>query len=59
MPSIEYMRNELKKLYDKNMRWVQKVNRMADRQVMAIYLKEQQRIEEEKKDKPPNDELPF
>lgn len=65
MPSIEYMRNEVKRLYSKRKSWAKRVSRMPDRQIMAIYFKElaeKDRIEDRDKrnDEPPSqDQIPF
>ena len=37
--SINQMRNYLKKLYRGAQKWVDKVNKMSDKQVYAIYMR--------------------
>ena len=37
--SIDQMRNHLKKLYRGAQKWVDKVNKMSDKQVYAIYMR--------------------
>ena len=37
--SIDQMRNYLKKLYRGAQKWVDKVNKMSDKQVYAIYMR--------------------
>ena len=37
--SIDQMRNYLKKLYRGAQKWVDKVNKMPDKQVYAIYMR--------------------
>ena len=37
--SIDQMRNYLKKLYRGAQKWVNKVNKMSDKQVYAIYMR--------------------
>ena len=37
--SIDQMRNYLKKLYRGAQKWVDKVNKMTDKQVYAIYMR--------------------
>ena len=37
--SIAQMRNYLKKLYRGAQKWVDKVNKMSDKQVYAIYMR--------------------
>ena len=37
--SIDQMRNYLKKLYRGAQKWVDKVNKMSDKQVYAVYMR--------------------
>lgn len=57
MPSIEFMRNEVMKL-GKSQAWARKVRRMSDNQIMAIYMKEQDK-KKPIKERPPQKEEPF
>ena len=41
MPSVEYMREQLRNQYSRAQRWVDRVNRMSPNQVMAIYYRMQ------------------
>lgn len=56
MPSIEYMRNVVESMYN-GPGWARKVANMSDGQVMAIYIKQQAKAEEEKP--PKKDDTPF
>lgn len=50
MTDIELMRQEVSALYN-GARWRRRVRRMADDQVIAIFLRERKKAEEDAKDK--------
>jgi hypothetical protein len=61
MLSIELMRQEVSAMYN-GARWRRRVRRMADEQVIAIFLRERKKAEEdakEKKEEKPDDDIPF
>jgi hypothetical protein len=63
MPSVDFMRSELKRLYPKSTVWARRVNRMKDGQIVAIYFKSTEKLAEldskPKEDPPSEDDMPF
>jgi hypothetical protein len=63
MPSVDFMRSELKRLYPDSQMWARRVKKMKESQVTAIYFKSQDKLAElDKKSKPkdkPNEDIPF
>jgi hypothetical protein len=58
-PNIEYMRAEVRAMYPYP-GWRKKVAKMSDGQVMAIYLKEQNKPKKKPDEDPrPPDDIPF
>lgn len=64
MPSVDFMRSELIRLYPDRAVWARRVRKMNDRQIMAIYFKSKDKLAElDSKPKPPKDtpqdDIPF
>lgn len=61
MPSVDFMRSELKRLYPDSQIWARRVRKMKDSQVTAIYFKSKDKLAEldSKPKDAPQDDIPF